>query len=260
MSVIYISTDGMRPDALAAAETPNFHKVMAQGSYTLKAQSVMPSITLPCHMSTFHSIPPERHGILTNSYTPMVRPVKGLIDLLNDAGKRSATFLSWEPLRDLNRPSSLSHSSFIAYQHNPYTSDGRVVDAALRYMPEDNFDFSFVYLGAMDEVGHDYGWMSQRYLEQVEHSDMLLGKILEILSPDSTLIIHSDHGGAGRNHGTNSPEDMTIPWMIMGPNIKINHQLESPVSLLDTAPTIAHIFGLKPPLAWEGQVVREAFI
>lgn len=71
--VLYMSIDGLRPDALGVAQTPNFSRLMQRGADTLKAQSVMPSVTLPCHTSVFHSVPPERHGTTTNTYAPMVR-------------------------------------------------------------------------------------------------------------------------------------------------------------------------------------------
>ena len=47
------------------------------------AQTVMPSVTLPCHMSLFHSVAPDRHGILTNTYTPQVRPINGICEQLH---------------------------------------------------------------------------------------------------------------------------------------------------------------------------------
>ena len=58
-NVLYISTDGLRPDAIQKANTPNLQAMMKQGAYSLKAQAVMPSVTLPCHMSIFHSVPPQ---------------------------------------------------------------------------------------------------------------------------------------------------------------------------------------------------------
>ena len=42
-----------------------------------------------------------------------------------------------------------------------------------------------------------------------------------------------------RNHGTDSPEDMTIPWLLAGPGVRVGHALQTPISLLDTAPTLA---------------------
>ena len=44
----------------------------------------MPSVTLPCHMSLFHSVDPDRHGITTNGYVPQVRPIKGMFDQFVD--------------------------------------------------------------------------------------------------------------------------------------------------------------------------------
>jgi hypothetical protein len=55
-------------------------------------------------------------------------------------------------------------------------------------------------------------------------------------------------------------EDMTIPWMAAGSGIKEGYAIQSQVSLLDTAPTIARLLELKPNHEWEGQVVEEIFI
>ena len=61
--VILIMIDGTRPDALDTARCPTLRGLMQRGASTMQAHSVMPSITLPCHMSIFHSVPPTRHGI-----------------------------------------------------------------------------------------------------------------------------------------------------------------------------------------------------
>ena len=60
--VILILTDGMRPDALTSCGHPFVEKMKEMSTYTLGARTVMPSITLPCHMSLFHSVDPARHG------------------------------------------------------------------------------------------------------------------------------------------------------------------------------------------------------
>jgi predicted AlkP superfamily pyrophosphatase or phosphodiesterase len=99
--VILILVDGMRPDSLGNIEFTQ--KFLKQSSYTMNAKTVMPSITLPCHMSLFHSVDPQRHGILTNTYTPQVRPIKGLCEQLKASKKKCAFFYNWEELRDLTR-------------------------------------------------------------------------------------------------------------------------------------------------------------
>lgn len=257
MPVVLIMLDGLRPDALTAARTPRLDAFIAEGAHTLTARSVMPSITLPCHTSIFHSVPPTRHGITENQWHAMARPVVGLVDAAKAAGKRCAFFYNWELLRDLNRPESVYFSFFV---NNGYDLEGdRVVaDAAARYIPEYNFDFSFVYLGGIDVSGHNFGWMQDGYMRQIEATDALVGQVLDSLPAGTTVIIHADHGGHGRDHGTEMPEDMTIPWMIGGAGVRRGHIIQQQVTLLDTAPTIAHLLGISLPTGWEGQAVAEA--
>ena len=110
MKVLLILVDGMRGDCLENCNSAK--EFMKKSSYTLNAQTVMPSATLPCHMSLFHSVDPVRHGTATNIYAPQVRPIKGLCEMISAAGKRNAFFYNWEQLRDLSRPSAQTFSYY----------------------------------------------------------------------------------------------------------------------------------------------------
>ncbi len=76
--VVIVSIDGMRPDGFLECGSPFIREIMKKATYSLNGRTVFPSVTLPCHMSIFHSVPPERHGVTTNTYTAMVRPVNVL--------------------------------------------------------------------------------------------------------------------------------------------------------------------------------------
>ena len=78
MRTLLILVDGMRPDGFLACGNPFIHDMMARSFHTLDGQTVLPSVTLPCHMSLFHSTTPQRHGITSNIYLPMARPISGL--------------------------------------------------------------------------------------------------------------------------------------------------------------------------------------
>ena len=86
MKVIMILPDGMRPDSLANIEKAQ--KIIKESSYSLDAETVSPSVTLPCHISLFHSVTPARHGTTTNTYMPQVRPVDGLCEVLKKVDKK----------------------------------------------------------------------------------------------------------------------------------------------------------------------------
>ena len=93
MSKVFLALiDGMRPDALETINHPFYRKLLEISTYSMQMRTVMPSVTLPCHMSLFHSVATDRHGILTNTYVPQVRPINGLCEVLKSAGKRSAFF------------------------------------------------------------------------------------------------------------------------------------------------------------------------
>jgi predicted AlkP superfamily pyrophosphatase or phosphodiesterase len=258
MPVIFILIDGLRPDAIDAARCPSLTALRARSAATMRASSVMPSVTLPCHTSIFHSVPPPRHGITRNVWAPMARPLPGLVDLAHVAGRRCAFFYNWEQLRDLSQPGSLRLSFFRDTCYQP-DGDQIVADAAAPALAGGDFDFAFVYFGTVDSAGHYYGWMSEGYLEQLERVDAALGTLLDALPAGDTVLLQSDHGGHDRNHGTDLPEDLTIPWMVAGPGIRSGYTIEAPVSLLDTAPTLARLLDLAPHRDWEGRCVMEIF-
>lgn len=257
-SVALVLIDGLRPDALAKVHCPNLDSLRASGASTLHGSSITPSITLPCHMSTFFSVPATRHGITTNEWTPMARPLPGLVDVAHEAGLHCAFFYNWGPIRDLCRPGSLEYGYFRHSCRQP-RGDHPIAEEAVRYFASDHPDFAFLYFGLLDWTGHVHGWMSDEYLQVLEQADDALGIVLNGLQNGATVVVHADHGGHDRVHGTGMPEDMTIPWIIAGPQIKKGYEIEGAVSLLETAPTAARILGIEPHPEWEGHCVEEAF-
>ncbi|MBQ5823273.1 MAG: alkaline phosphatase family protein [Clostridia bacterium] len=251
MKTIVIIVDGMRPDALANVEVAQ--KIIAESAYTMNARTVYPSVTLPCHMSLFHSVTPERHGTTTNVYMPQVRPVNGLCEVLKNAGKRSAMFYNWEDIRDVTRPNSLTHYSFYAGKRIGYKLAGEIItDEIIKYLNEFDTDFTFLYFGYTDNAGHDYGWMSDEYIHAMNCSWNNIDKVMTALGDEYTYIILADHGGHDRTHGTDMPEDMIIPVVIKGKDI-IKGEITSDVSILDIAPTVVKLLGVYPDEDWEGK-------
>jgi predicted AlkP superfamily pyrophosphatase or phosphodiesterase len=254
--VVLFLVDGMRPDGLVQARTPVLDKLMEEGAYTLTAQTVMPSVTLPCHMSLFHSVLPERHGVTTNTYTPQVRPVPGLFEVIHLAELKAAAFYSWDELRDISRPGSLHTVFHLKDSQDPDgPGDTALMNLAREWLRVNEFDFAYVYLGFTDNVGHKYGWMSEKYLQAISQADECIGRVLGILPKDTTILVTSDHGGHDQTHGTPSAEDMTIPLIVQREGLI--GQLKDGISILDIAPTIVKLLGLKAPKEWVGKSIVE---
>ncbi len=96
-----LSSTGCGPTACNRHPPPCIDRLIREGASTYAARTVMPSATLPCHTSMLRGVPPQRHGITINTWVPQVRPVPSLVDVLHQAGKRTAFFYNWEQLRDL---------------------------------------------------------------------------------------------------------------------------------------------------------------
>ena len=252
--VILISIDGMRPDGLKMCGNEYLDGILKQSSYTFDAKTVYPSITLPCHISMFHSVPPERHGTTSNTYVVPVRPVSGLFEQLKMAGKKSTMYYGWEPLREIGRPGSLTASEYInaySFEH----TDGMLTNRALEYIKLAKPDFVFLYMVETDEKGgHDAGWMSKTYLSYIRCAMDNVQKVIEEAGDEYTIIVTADHGGHDRIHGTDLPEDMTIPMIFYGDAFEKNKELKD-ISILDLAPTIAQIMSLDVPREWEGKSI-----
>ncbi len=250
MKVLLISVDGMRPDAIADLDA--FRRIKEKASYTLKARTIFPSVTLPSHMSLFHSVPPERHGTTDNTYTPQVRPVRGITEALERHDLFSAIFYNWAEMRDITKPSSIIYSYMANECIYGEVSDKWVADMTADFIKNHRADFLFMYLGWTDSAGHDKGWMSDEYLRVVASAWDHIERVISELDEDDTVIITADHGGHDRGHGTMMDEDMTIPVICMGPDFEPGRELED-VSIMDIAPTITKIFGVKPEKEWVGK-------
>ena len=216
---------------------------------------MFPSVTLPCHMSLMHSVDPQRHGTTTNTFAPQVRPIDGLFDVLNTWKKRCGFFYNWEQLRDIARPGSLYTNYYIScVKCGLEESDDRVTEAALKSLQEDKPDFMFVYLGGADETGHAYGWMGEEYLQAVRHAWKDVERLADAAGDDFHVIVIADHGGHERTHGTEMPEDMTIPVFLRGQGFEPGRELEG-VSIKDIAPTVCKLMGVPIPDEWEGNAL-----
>ncbi|MBE7090832.1 MAG: hypothetical protein E7363_02835 [Clostridiales bacterium] len=252
--VLMILIDGMRVDGLKACGSPYLSFLEKNCAYTYHARSVFPSITLPCHYSITHSIPPQTHGIINNTFT--LNPdckVNGIFEVASKAGKTCAFFYGWEPLRDIARPGALRFSTYInAYARE--SGDAALTDACERLLSEDHPDFAFLYMVETDEKGgHDNGWMSEEYLRRIRIAIDCVYRMITRFGEEYHIVLLADHGGHDRGHGSDLPEDMTIPMFFSGKGFAAGEIQGESLSLLDIAPTIADILGVGKEKDWQGK-------
>ena len=256
--VIILSIDGLRPDAIALAPMPNLMSLMQISAYSLSAQTIFPSSTLPSHSSMLTGLCPSKHGVNWNDYIPENGIAQGtdLFDLAHSAGMRTVMYVGKEKLQQVTDASSVDTFVYINDR------DTVIMERLLANFPQD-FNVLFIHFPASDWMGHEYGWLSPEQLSVLFRADEAIGKLLAYLDStglrgETLFIVTADHGGHNTTHGSSQPEDMTIPWIASGPGIRAG-QLVTRVHTMDTAATAAHALGLPLPPEWDGVPVYEAF-
>jgi arylsulfatase A-like enzyme len=256
--VLILSIDGLRPDVIDLTPMPNLQALMQMGAYSLVAQTIHPSVTLPSHTSMLTGFCPEDHGVDWNDYRPERGFANGtdLFDLAHAAGLRTVMVVGKDKLRQITEPESTDVFEFI--------NDRDVVIAArvAELIPQ-GFGLMLVHFPTTDWMGHEYGWLSPEQFSVIFRADEALQTILNALQEagmreDTLIIVTADHGGHDTTHGSRQLEDMTIPWIAAGPGVR-HVVLSTAVNTTDTAATAAWALGLPLPAEWDGLPVLEAF-
>lgn len=255
--VLIVSIDGLRPDAILLAPMPNLIGLMQSGAFSLGARTVFPSVTLVAHSSMLTGMCPSKHGVDWNDYLPERGYAQGtdLFDIAHAAGLQTEMYVGKKKLKQITEPSSLDNFVVI-------DSDSALMDRLIADFPQ-GFGVLFVHLPDTDTAGHAYGWLSPEQLSSLQHTDEVLGRLLAELDArnlrsETLIIVTADHGGNGQGHGSDSRENMTIPWIASGPGIQPK-TLTTLVHTMDTAATAAFALGLEIPYEWDGVPVYEAF-
>jgi predicted AlkP superfamily pyrophosphatase or phosphodiesterase len=265
--VVVISVDGLRPDAIAAFQARVIQRLMVEGSYALDATTILPSKTLPSHTSMLTGTEPDQHGIVWNSeemeeHGHVATPT--IFASAKQAGLHTAAFFSKSKFQHLQTPGTLDYSQAPDGWPGKWLAD-RTVDDVEEYLHYNKPNLLFVHLGEPDFVGHVLGWMSTPYGWAVREADKEIGELIEAADAafgtgNYTVILTSDHGGHGRNHGSDDARDVTIPWIAWGKGVLPGAQLAPGIRTMDTAATALWLLGIAPAAGAVGRAVEAAFV
>ncbi|WP_343303474.1 alkaline phosphatase [Chitinophaga niabensis] len=266
--VILIGMDGLGAYAIQKADNPNMKQLMAEGSWSLKARSVLPSSSAVNWASMLMGAGSELHGFTEwGSKTPEAESRE-----LDQYGLFPSIFTLLRQQKPMVEVGVIYSWGGIGYlfpkkavnKDQGCPNDTATTEASINYIKEKKPDFLFIHFDQPDGVGHNIGHNIPEYYEQVHKNDVLLGQILQAVKDagmweNSVIMLSSDHGGINKGHGGKTMVEMQIPWIIRGKGIKKGHEVKESVVTYDTAATIAWIFGLKMPQVWTGRPVEDAF-
>tara|TARA_Y100000816_G_C26067212_1_gene560947 strand:+ start:123 stop:1028 length:906 start_codon:yes stop_codon:yes gene_type:complete len=198
---ICIGIDGLRPDGLLYANTPNINKIIQNGVFNFETKVATDSYSAPSWaaiLSGYIQKDTQIHSneeIETNNYK---WKTSNLFQELNEKHVRTHTFTStWKGIYSLTQD---------AYKRNHFDNDFytqndiHTIHNTNEFIEKASYHdtFVFMYLFGVDKVGHDTGFsiQSNKYIQYIEKIDSYLKVLLETAKQNNySIIITTDHGG-----------------------------------------------------------------
>ena len=265
-NAVLVSIDGLRPDAIATFSAPTLQRLIKEGSYTLSARTILPSKTLPSHTSMLTGEPPDRHGVLWNTAiedAPGTLEIPTVFGVARARGYSTAAFFSKSKFSHLQVPGTLDYSQAPGGWFGRWTAAHTLRDVE-KHLRTAKPNLLFVHLSDPDVAGHASGWMSPQYGRGVAQADAAVARLLTAADAaygegGYTLIVTADHGGQGKDHGSDNAFDVTIPWIAWGRGVIPGQLAPDTVRTMDTASTVLYLLGVDRPAGWMGSPVLGAF-
>ena len=272
--VVMIALDGICVDGFIQANTPNLDALLKEGALSTDTRVVMPSVTLPNWTSHLTGSGPEQHGVFNNGWT-LEKSKYPVPAMDNDGYYPSAFTVLKNEVPDVKTAFYYNWINLF-YPHNRKYFDevSYLKDDAYKPNYEKAFNFIvanrnfptlvFLYSVHTDHAGHSHKWMSPEYIRSIEEGDAEIGRFLEKLKAeglyeDTYFMFLTDHGGINYGHGGTTPQEMIVPWGIVGPKIRKNFKIEEPNNTVNTAAMVLKLFKVEKPLSWTGEVIESVF-
>ena len=264
---LIIGIDGVRPDALLAASTPNFDSLVENGRVSWNAYaggsevagdpSRQATSSGPGWTSILTGVWRNQHGVQDNSfegYDQVHYP--HLFQRIRDERPEASlvSIVNWVPIHEhLLAPFPGIASALI--EHN---TDAGVATAAREQLSAGAVDVLFLHFDEVDGAGHGFGYSTEvpEYIAAIEAADLQLGRVLEALrlreedrGEKWMVIATTDHGGLHKSHGGQSKDEREIWVVAKGPGIEPGLDANGPGHTIVTRTVLEHM-GIQVEDAW----------
>ena len=223
--VLIIGIDGLRPDCLESAETPAIDALISDGLFSPDALNNDITYSGPGWSSMLSGVWSDAHGVTGNNFIgsnfdefpSYMKRVESEYPNLN-----TYSVCHWSPINDYILGSDVDEALNT-------TSDAEVSDAAVDILQNDNPHAIFLHFDEVDGAGHGYGFNPNvpEYISKIEDTDGFVAEVMDALTnrpnfinENWLILVSTDHGGIGLNHGGTSIEEETIFFIASGPDVE----------------------------------------
>ena len=268
--VLTIALDGLRPDALLAANAPNVDSLTngtyfgtsgPSGIFPMNAQAEHLTFSGPGWGAYMTGLHVDRHGADTNGFEHVVPGTTDWFTPLEAFNPSLDTHrvLTW------NIASTSFPSGADTVDNYEYTSNGDqlMTNRVVQLMQDPATDAVMMFYSDTDVAGHSCGFSPTApcYIAAIEKADGQIGQIMTAMkarpnfsNEDWLVILTSDHGGLGTDHSGGLPEQRTIPFIVAG-KLATTVLPQANPRQVDVAATVLTYFGAPIPSNDDGHAV-----
>ncbi|QDT73501.1 alkaline phosphatase family protein [Lacipirellula limnantheis] len=268
--VLTIAIDGLRPDALIAANAPNIDSLVdgtffgasgPSGIFATYAQAEHLTFSGPGWGAYLTGLHVDRHGADTNEFENVVPGTTDWFTPLEafDPSLNTHRALTWQIAHD-SFPSGADSSINFEFTAN---GDQLMANHVVGLMQNPATDAVMTFFADVDDAGHTCGFDpgAACYLAEIANTDAQIGQIMNAMksrpnfaNEDWLVIITSDHGGLGTGHRGGLPPQRTIPFIVAGP-LATTILPQAHPRLVDVAATVLEYFGAPIPKVYDGHAI-----
>jgi len=138
------------------------------------------------------------------------------------------------------------------------TADEEVLEAAIPWLENGEYDLVLIHLDQVDYAGHhEGGVLGSGWAAAARRVDSMLQTIAANLDLEQdTLLVFSDHGQIDRGgHGGQDPITLVEPFVMIGAGVKPGQYTD--IEMVDIAPTVAALLGTSIPASNQGRGLTE---
>lgn len=251
--VLMIGIDGLRPDALLAAETPHLDLLAKHGALAMQARTTPITSSGPAWTTILSGARTQLHGVIDNSFDGRAsdhNTTPTWLEQLEDQRPEAytAAISQWGPIHE--------HLTAGHVDFSMGTDDARTVtQAAVDKLGDKGIDLTalFLHFDDVDHAGHEFGYGPEipEYRKAIEAVDQEIGKVLDalraresLLFEDWLILVGTDHGGKGTGHGEDIPECRTVFLLASGTGA-VGHRWRENPETVDFATLALRHLGLR---------------
>jgi len=282
---LLVALDGVRPDALGHADTPNIDALIDgswqagyRGTYSHVAQNLYDADTVsgPNHCAIMTGATGAQHGVSSNSDVGSGDFVSypHYLQLLeqHDPTLSTAYLFTWgtdslipsgaDYIKDSDDQANVARivAMIDGSLDDPQGDDGTSWTAGT------DPDAIFMFFDDPDHAGHSYGFSLEvpEYIAALEVLDTQLGQILDAIAArpsfedeDWQIVITSDHGGYETGHGGGGAPKHTIPFLVSS-RAAMQPAVAPVTEIIDAVPTVLDHMGVAIPSSLDGKVLAQS--